>query len=175
MLKLIKFLYHKSSLALVGSLLFLWTSIGLFHDTNLSEEDLIPHVGTVVIIDSVSTLAGGRATIAGEKSFLLRLMIHTEPNIIFSATPLKKYGDFNFITTKVNLGDQVTIFTKPRLWKIFGLKRANDISQLVNKEEVIISYAKFQQKVYGLPFFIAALSLSLTIFYIISTRRRLQA
>lgn len=173
-MKPFKFLFHKSSFALLGSLLFLWSSIGLLHDTSLNNEDLIPHVGTVVHIDSILTLSGRSASIAGKESFLLRVVIHTEPNILFFATPLKKYGDFNFITSKVNLGDQVTIFTKPRLWKIFGLKRANDISRLVKKDEVVISYESFKQKVLGLPFFTAAMSVGLAIWYIFSTRRRLR-
>ncbi len=174
MLTPLRFIFHKSSFALLGSLFFLWASIGLLHDTSLTKQDLIPHTGTVVHIDSIKTIGGRNASLAGKKSFLLRIVLHIQPNILYSATPLKKYGDFNLITSNVKLGDQITIFTKPRLWKIFGLKRANDISLLVKSGEVIVSYERFKQKVTGLPIFMTTASIGFLLAYIWITRRRMR-
>jgi hypothetical protein len=170
----LQFIFHNSSFALVASLFFLWASIGLFHDTSLKREDLIAHSGSVVYIDSIPTIGGRHGTLKGKKPFLLRIVLHTEPSILFSATPLEKYGDFNFITSKINLGDQISIFTKPRLWKIFGLKRDNDISQLVKHNEVIVDYERFKEKVSGLNIFTALASIAFLFWYIRLTKQRIR-
>lgn len=174
MLTPLQFIFHNSSVALISSLFFLWASIGLIHDTSLKREDLIAHSGTVVYIDSIPKNGGRHGTLTGKKSFLLRIVLHTEPGVLFSTTPLEKYGDFNFITSKINPGDQISIFTKPRLWNIFGLKRDNDISQLVKSNEVIVDYEKFKEKVAGLYIFTGLASIAFLFWYIRLTKQRIR-
>lgn len=169
-----QFIFHRSTIALIGSLFFLWASVGLFHDTSLNNEDLIPHQGIVAYMDSVRTHSGRGGALTGRKSFRLRISLHSEPHILYTATPLSKYGNFSFITARVKVGDQVTLYTKPRLWGIFGLKKAGDISLLTKNDEVIISYERFKQKVRDLPLFMGEAAIGFLLAYIWISRKRLR-
>lgn len=160
----LRFIFHRTSMLLLVSLFYLWASIGLFHDSHLENEDLILHSGRVIYIDSINT----------KHAFLLRIAVDSEPSTVFTTTPLKKHSHFHFITSKVGLGDKITIFTKPRLWKIFGLKRGNDISRLIKDKEIIVSYERFKQKARGLFLFTAVASIGFLLAYIFVTRKRIK-
>ena len=82
-------------------------------------------------------------------------------------------GDFGFITSKVQIGDAVAVYTKPKLWGIFGLKPASDINHLIKGREVIVNYNDYKTSISGFFYFTLLFSIILFIVYIVRLRKRL--
>ena len=98
----------------------------------------------------------------------LRIILNTEEQYFTLITT----GSFGNITTRIEVGDTITIFTKPRVWGIFGLKRARDISQLTKKDAVILNFANYKRSIsflFILPFIFSIIVL---IVYVVRTTKR---
>ena len=81
-------------------------------------------------------------------------------------------GSFGNITTHIEVGDTITIFTKPKVWGIFGLKQVRDISQLTKNDAVIINFANYQRSISGLFILTFIFSIILIIIYLVRTTKR---
>ena len=116
-----KLIFQRDIFLLVGSFVCAWFSISLLVDLNTKITDLIPHTGKVILIDSVITKVIDKPLFK-QITRELRLKINTEPQYFTSITTVS----FNDVTSKIKMGDTVTIFTKPKLLNFFGLKKSND-------------------------------------------------
>ena len=87
----------------------------------------------------------------------------------FTTITTKNFGD---ITSQINIADTVTIFTKSKLWRIFGMKKSSNISQLTNGDNVIIDFEKYKQTLSGLYILTQIPSIGFFIFYYVRTKRR---
>ena len=163
----LRLIFHKDTIALIASLIFVWFTIGLLIDSNYRFEDLAKHSGQLVKIDSVITRVKDKPLFK-EIIKELRLTINTDDNYFTSITTT----DFGYVTSYISLGDTVYIFTKKKLWGIFGMKKARDISHLTKGDMVIIDFEKYQQSLSGLFIITLMAAIGFFIFYYIRTRRR---
>ena len=81
--------------------------------------------------------------------------------------------DFGYVSSKVIIGDTVTLFTKPKVWGIFGLKKSSDINHLIKDEIVIINYQDYKKSISGFFYFTLAFAIILFIAYVVKLRKRL--
>lgn len=165
--QILKLVFHKDTIALIASLIFLWFTIGILVDSNYNKKDLISHIGQLVKIDSVITKVKDKPLFK-EITKELRLTLDNEGNY-FTTITTKNFGD---ITSQINIGDTVTIFTKSRLWGIFGMKKSSNISQLTKGDNVIIDFEKYKETLSGLYILTLIASAGFFIFYYVRTRRR---
>jgi hypothetical protein len=165
--QILKLVFHKDTIALIASLIFLWVTIGILVDSNYNKKDLTSHIGQLVKIDSVITRVKDKPLFK-EITKELRLTLDNEENY-FTTITTKDFGD---ITSQIKKGDTVTIFTKSKLWGIFGMKKSGDISQLTNGNNVIIDFEKYKQTLSGLYILTLIASVGFFIFYYVRTRRR---
>jgi hypothetical protein len=100
-------IFHKDTIALIASLVFLWFTIGLLVDSNYHFEDLTKHSGRMVKIDSVITRVKDKPLFK-EITKELRLTIDTDDTYFTSITN----KDFGYITNNIFIGDTVNVFTK---------------------------------------------------------------
>ena len=165
--QILKLVFHKDTIALIASLVFLWFTMGILVDSNYDKKDLTSHIGQLVKIDSVITRVKDKPLFK-EITKELRLTLDNEGNYFTSITT-KNFGD---ITSQINVGDTVTIFTKSKLWGIFGMKKSSNISQLTKGDNVIIDFEKYKQSLSGLYILTLIASAGFFIFYYVRTRRR---
>lgn len=165
--QILKLVFHKDTIALIVSLVFLWFTIGILVDTNYDKKDLTPHIGQLVKIDTVILRVKDKPLFK-EITKELRLTLDNEGNHFTTITT----KNFSHITSQINVGDTVTIFTKSKLWGIFGMKKSNNISQLTNGDNVIIDFEKYKQTLSGLYILTLISSVGFFIFYYLRTRRR---
>lgn len=160
-------IFHKDSIALVFSLVFLWFSISLYIDSSFRTTNLIRHTGRINNITTVITRVKNKLFFK-ESTKELRITVNTEENYFTSITT----ESFGNITSGIKVGDTITIFTKPKVWGIFGLKSARDISQLTKNDKVMMNFANYKRSISG--FFIPTLifSIILIIIYLVRTTKR---
>ncbi len=160
-------IFHKDTIALFVSLFFLWFTISLLADTSIDKNDLLPQVGTIVQIDSVVTVVKDKPLFK-EITKELQVTLDVDSKYFTSLTTT----NFGNITSHITLGDTVTIFTKPRLWRIFGLKKINAINHLTKGDTIVIDFAKYQMSISGFSVLTLIGSIVFFIFYYVRTRRR---
>jgi len=143
-------------------------TISLIADFKIKTSDLISHTGVILTIDSVVTRVKDKPLF---KQIIqeLRLTINTEQQY-FTST---KTGNFTEITSKIKTGDTVTIATKPRAFMIFGLKKANDISQLIKGDTTIVDYEEYRATAKKMMVLLAVATVVIAIIYYVRTKKRL--
>lgn len=148
-----KLVLHTDTFSLMFSFVLLWFTISLFTDSNLDIKDLTPHTGQVVKIDSVVTRVKDKPFFK-ETTQELRITIDLENNYYISTST----KNFAHITSRIAEGEMVTVYTKPKILGIFGLKKGRDICHLTNGDAVIIDYKNYKESISG--FFVLTLIVS---------------
>jgi hypothetical protein len=157
--QILRLIFHKDTIALIASIVFLWFTISLIADTKIEKQDLSPHIGKLIKIDSVITKVIDKPFFK-EITKELRLTLDTESDYFTSITT----ENFGYMTSQINLGDTIAIFTKPKLWGLFGMKRTRDISHLTKGNQIVIDFPTYQKSISGL--FILTL-IATVVFFII--------
>lgn len=147
--------------------MFLWFTLGLLVDSNYRFTNLTKYSGCLIKIDSVITRVKDKPLFK-EITKELRLTLDNETGYFTSITTT----DFGEITSNISMGDTLNIFTKNKIWGIFGMKKARDISHLTKGSTVLIDFKKYQQSLSGLFIFTLIFSISFLMSYIVRTRRR---
>jgi hypothetical protein len=166
--KILRLIFLKETIILIFALVWLWFSIGLLVDSSYSVGDLKAHNGVVVSLDSVITRVINKPLYKEIKQEL-RLGIDSETGYFTLTTT----ANFGFITNKVNVGDTVFVYTKPKLWGMFGLKSGSDINHLTKGQEIILNYNDYKTSISGFFYFTLLFSIILFIIYIVQLRKRL--
>ncbi|RYE39109.1 MAG: hypothetical protein EOP48_26175, partial [Sphingobacteriales bacterium] len=123
--KFLRLIFLKETFLLIFGLVWLWFSVGLYVDGTYKIEDLKPHNGVIEGLDSVIIRVKDKPLFK-EVTKQLRLKLSSDNNVY----TLQTTENFGNVVSKVNIGDTVTVFTKPKLLGIFGLKKASDINHL---------------------------------------------
>ncbi len=163
----IKLIFHKDTIAFIASMVFVWFTISLIADENYEQNNLTRHTGYLVKIDSGVTKNKNKLLFK-ETTKMLLLKLNTE-QVYFTSISTNSFG---YITSKIATGDSVIIFTKPKLWGIFGLKKSNDISQLTKGKVTVIDFKKYKQSISGLFVLTLIPAIVFLIVYYIRTRKR---
>jgi hypothetical protein len=163
----LQLIFHRDTLSLIVSLFFLWSLISLLVDGNYRLKDLTKHSGQLAKIDSVITRVKNKPLFK-ETTKELRLTLDNEKDYFTSITT----KDFGGITSKISIGDTVTIFTKNKLWGIFGMKQARDISHFTIGNIVLIDYENYRQTIPVISIISLAGSIGFFIFFYVRTRQR---
>lgn len=141
----LRLIFHKDSMILVAALIFLWFTISLLVDSNYTLEHLTKHSGRLTSIDSAITRVKNKPFFK-EITKKSTIRIDTEDNY-FTCITTKNFG---YITSHLSPGDAVTIYTKHRLWGIFGLRNARTITHFTKGNIVLIDFEQYQQSLSGL-------------------------
>jgi hypothetical protein len=168
-LKILRLIFLKETAILIFGLVWLWFSIGLYVDGNYSVGDLKPHNGTIERLDSVIVSVKDKPLFK-EVTKQLQLQLSAD-NKVYT---LETTGNFGNVVSKIGIGDSVTVFTKPKLWGIFGLKKASVINHLTKDKEVVIDYATYKRSISGLFYLTLTFSLVLLVVYIVKLRNRIR-
>ena len=166
--KILKFIFLKETLFLVFGVVWLWFSIGLYVDSNYSIKDLKPHNGVLEGLDSVILKVKDKPLFK-EVTKQLRLQLSIDNNVY----TLETTENFGNIVSKVNIGDSVTIFTKQKLWGMFGLQKTSVISHLTKDKEVVIDYKTYKDSLSGLFYLTLSFSIVLFVVYTVKVRKRI--
>ena len=167
--KTFQIIFLKETLLLLFALVWFWFSVGLWVDSNYSEKNLKPHYGAITRMDSVITRVKDKPFFK-EITKQLRITLNTQGDKVFTLLTTK---DFGYVSSKVIIGDTVTLFTKPKVWGIFGLKKSSDINHLIKDEIVIINYQDYKKSISGFFYFTLAFAIILFIAYVVKLRKRL--
>ena len=163
----LRLIFHKDIIALIASLVFLWFTIVLLVDSNYNFQNLDKHSGQLIGIDSVITRFKDKPLFKAITKEL-RLTIDTD-NKYFTSITTK---DFSYIIRNISIGDTINIYTKKKLWGIFGMKKAKDISHFTKGDTVIVDFEKYQNSLSGVFLITLGAAIGFFIFYYLRTRRR---
>lgn len=163
-----KLVFHKDTIMLIFSLVFLWMGISLAHDQLFSFESMEKHTGVIGRSEFVITKLKDKPFFK-DTMWELRLYLVDEPEPYLFPTH-KKLPEFDDLFW----GDSVSLFTKSRWLGIFGfgerrirhLERVTDKKIFLDHEKVTRS----QRGVFLLPF---AFFLGFSFWYVGKTRRRM--
>ena len=146
--KILRLIFLKETFLLIFGLVWLWFSVGLYVDGTYTIEDLKPHNGVIEGLDSVIIRVKDKPLFK-EVTKQLRLQLSSDNNVY----TLQTTDNFGNIVSKVNIGDTVAVFTKPKLLGIFGLKKASDINHLTKGKDVVIDYTTYKSSISGFFYF----------------------
>jgi len=142
--KILRLIFIKETVILIFGLVWLWFSIGLYVDSSYSVEDLKPHNGTIERLDSLVVKVKDKPLF---KEITKQLQVTLSPdNRLYTIETTETFGE---VVSKISVGDEATIFTKPKLWGIFGLKKASVINHLTKGNEVVIDYLVYKSSISG--------------------------
>lgn len=168
MSKILRLIFLKETFLLLFGLVWLWFSIGLWVDSNYSEKNLEVHYGVISKMDSVITRVKNKPLFKEVEKQLLVVLNSEKKTFTLLSTE-----NFGFITSKVAEGDTVKLFTKPKVWGIFGLKKASEINHLIKSGTIVLNYEDYKKSISGMFYFTLTFSLTLIIVYIVKLRKRL--
>ncbi len=162
-----KFIFHRDTIALVASLVFLWFTLSLFSDSNYDINELRMHKGQLISIDSViikkvdkllfkETTKALHLTISGERKYF--------------STITKK--DFGYVVSQITLMDTITIYTKPRFLGVFGIKSPRDICQLTIDDKIVIDFEKYKESISLANILTLIATFGFFFYYFIRARKR---
>ena len=166
--KTVRLILIKETIILLFGFVWLWFSIGLYVDSNYSIANLKPHHGLIEGIDS-SVVKVKSKPLFKEITQELQINLSTD-NSIYT---LQTTGNFSNIVSKIDVGDSVTIFTKPKLWGVFGLKKASVINHLTKGKEVVLDYRTYKSSISALFYLTLIFSIIFFIVYIVKLRNRI--
>jgi hypothetical protein len=166
--KILRLIFLKETVLLIFGLVWLWFSVGLYVDGTYTIKDLKPHNGVIEGLDSVIIRVKDKPLFK-EVTKQLRLQLSSDNNVY----TLQTTENFGYLVSKVNIGDSVTVFTKPKLWGIFGLKKAYDINHLTKDKEVVIDYTTYKSSLSGLFYLTLIFSLVLLVVYVVKLKKRI--
>ena len=162
-----KLIFHKDIVAFILSLFFLWSTISLLVDSTTNKKDLVAHKGQIISLKIIK--------VTSKKSFKrkfrteLRLSIDNGDNYFTSSKP----SNFAEIISRLKVGNSITVFTKPKLFGIFGMKRDNDITHLIKGDLIIIDFEQYKKSISGFFILTFIAFIGFFTFYYIRIRRRL--
>ena len=160
-------LFHRDTGALFGSIVFIWATVSIYVDTHYTIQDLQAHRGILTAMDSAIVKQVDKPLFK-ETTRKLYLQLNSSDRQFFVRTTT----DFAFIISKLSVGDSISIYTKPKVWGIFGLKKENEISHMVWKQETLLNFENYRDYIGGLFFFtLAAAIFSLTFFLVRFNKR----
>ena len=116
--KLFFIIFQMDTFFLILGLMVLWFSISLYVDSNFTIKDLKPHTGILTGIDSAITKIKDKPLFQ-EITKELYLSLNNESKKFTHITT----GHFGNIVSNLKVGDSIMLYSKPKLWGIFGLKR----------------------------------------------------
>lgn len=155
------FIFHKETFGLIGALVLLWFSIGLLADANLQNKDLKPNSGKVGSIRVVKKVFPRR-------SRELRVTLNNKP-VYFTSNNKE---DFNKLLSGLKPGGSVTIFTRPKLLGVFGMKNKYEIFHMTEGSAILIDLDEYKKSISGMWFFCLVGSITFFILYYIRTKKR---
>jgi hypothetical protein len=129
---------------------------------------LKPHPGVIERLDSAIIKVKDKPLFK-EVTKQLQLQLSSDNNFY----TLETTENFGNVISKLSIGDSVTVFTKPKLWGIFGLKKSSIINHLTKNKEVVIDYATYKSSISGLFYLTLTFSIILFIVYIVKLRNRI--
>jgi len=166
--RLFQLIFIKETGILIIAIIVLWLAIGLLVDFNYSVENLKGYYGSIVRLDSILTITKDKP-LYKEITKELQLKLDSYSKVFTLSTT----RDFGYITSKIYVGDYVTIYTKPKLWGIFGLKKGSDINHLTKAEDIIIDYKDYKTSIAGLYLLPLLFAIILFFVYITKLRKRI--
>jgi hypothetical protein len=166
--RILRLIFLKETSFLIFGLVWLWVSIGLYVDGNYTVRDLKAHHGTVERLDSFIVRVKDKPFFK-EVTKQLRLQLSSDNNVY----TLETTENFGNVVSKISVGDSVTVFTKEKLWGIFGLKMSSDINHMTKNGDVVVDYAAYKSSISGLFYLTLILSLVSLVIYIVKLRKRI--
>lgn len=162
-----KLIFHKDIVAFILSLFFLWSTISLLVDSTTNNKDLVAHKGQIISLKIIKTRTVDKSFKRKSRTEL-RLSIDNGDNYFTSSKP----SNFADINSRLKVGNTITVFTKPKLFGIFGMKKNNDITHLIKGDIIIIDFEQYKKSISG--FFILTFIAFIVFFtlYYLRIRRR---
>jgi hypothetical protein len=154
---------------LLFAIVFLWMAIGIWVDIHYSLKDLKPHYGEVVQLNNVIRKVTDKALFKEVERELHIKLDSDNQTYTFITTK-----DFDSIISSFSIGDSITLYTKPKKWGIFGLKKNSAINHLTIHGKIIIDYSKYKKSIAGMEYMVLIFSIGVFIFYISRLKKRLR-
>jgi hypothetical protein len=165
---ILRLIFLDETFILIFGLVSLWFSVSLYVDEHYTIQDLKPHNGAVEKMDSAIIRVKNKPFFK-EVTKQLRVQLSSG----YDLYTLETTEHFGNVLSKVAIGDSVTVFTKPRLWGIFGLKKTSVINHLTKDKEVVVDYAQYKSSISGLFYLTSIFSIALLILYVVRLRKRI--
>lgn len=167
-----KLVFHSQTLLILPALLFLWYAFDIYSGNNITESDLIPHSGQLGTMDTVNANPKKELGYRGSNVNYFRFKINTEPNTTFFMVTGPRYSNYHLVTSRLAIGDTVTIFTSPQVSAKFK-NTPKRIEKLMKGDDVIVNYKSLYTRKNHFGLYInLIISLFFFILYFIKVRRR---
>lgn len=167
-----KLVFHSQTLLILPALLFLWYAYDINSGNNITESDLIPHSGQLVNLDTVNANPKTELGYRGLTANYFRFKINSEPNTMFFMVTGPRYSNYHVVTSRLAIGDTVTIFTSPQVSARFT-NRHKRIEKLKKGNDVIVNYKSLYTRKNHFGLYInLIISLFFFILYGVKIRRR---
>jgi hypothetical protein len=166
-----KVLLHKDSVLLMGIFGSLWVSVNMLADINTDFNKLHPHTGQVTDMQLVITRMKNKP-LYKDTTRELRIALADEPKYFTISSNKTNFSD---ITTAINNGDTITVYTKDKVFGVFGFGNEQVIAHLVKHptKQVLVNFTEKQQYYNSFAWLPILGTIGFLIWYIIRVRKRL--
>jgi hypothetical protein len=161
---------HKDSRLLIAVAVSLWFTISMSADARYDVKKLQPHTGQVSEVATRITRIKNKLFYK-DTTIQLRIRLGDAPEYFTIAAT----GRWDSLTHALAVGDTATVYTKEKLWGIFGLGNRHTIAHLVKHptNQVLIDFRKNQQANFLSVFITAFATIGFLVWYIVRLRRRM--
>ena len=166
--KFLKVVFQVETLMLLLTLVMFWFSISLIIDSTLTIKHFEKHSG-------ILTYKGTSIFKVVNKPFYKEITkeLHLKLNNQVRQFSFILNKGFTDVTSRIQIGDSLVIFTKPKYLGIFGLGKNAAISHLIKRNQIIIDYNHYKQSASPFGYIGLALSIIFLIMYINKIRHKL--
>ena len=132
-----KAILHPQIFLLLTALLFLWYTLTFWSLNHVTENDLMPHSGVLIQMDTVNAKPKQRMEYRGLNSYYFRFVIDKEPGRMYYLRSFPSYD--RKLRLQIRVGDTLTLFTLPQLSnRIFGLREISSTVHKLSKGDKLI-------------------------------------
>jgi hypothetical protein len=104
------------------------------------ETQLMPHVGKIVFLDTLTAKSKEDIRIYGKGSTLI-VRIDKEPETLFNLNVISNSRKTKYLLSNIKIGDTVNIFTRPQLFDgTFVRNKSTRIEKLTKGNKLIIPF-----------------------------------
>ena len=167
--KVFKIIFHKDTLLLVFAIIWLWFTVSFIVDKNTALSQMKQHTGELDRAEIVIPKIKNRPFFKDTTREIRLYLANSESYFTITTN-----NDYRPILSELYQNDDIlTIYTKQKLFGIFGFGDAKKINHLQRGSKLIVDYSKHQRSMSALLWLTLLATIGFTVAFVIRLRQRL--
>ncbi|HKO81959.1 MAG TPA: hypothetical protein VJU78_16245 [Chitinophagaceae bacterium] len=167
--KAFKIIFHKDILLLIFAIVWLWFTVSSIVDKTTGLSQMKQHMGELNRAEIVITKIKNKPLFKDTTREIRLYLVNSESYFTITTN-----NDYRPILSELYQGDNIlTIYTKQKLFGIFGFGDEKKVNHLQRGNKTIVDYSKHQRSMSAIVWLTGLATIGFTVAFVIRLRKRL--